>query len=147
RQIKDWGIELGFQQVGITGTDLSADEQRLQDWLGQGMHGGMGYMQRHGTKRTRPADLVPGTQRVISLRMDYLPADASHPAAVLGNPELAYVSRYATGRDYHKLIRARIQTLAKRIESVAGPFGYRAFTDSAPVMEKALARNAGLGWI
>lgn len=145
--IKQWATELGFQQLGITGTDLSADEQHLQDWLEQDMHGEMDYMQRHGSKRTRPADLVPGTLRVISLRMDYLPADAGHPATVLGNPELAYVSRYATGRDYHKLIRSRIQTLADRIESVAGPFGYRAFTDSAPVLEKALARNAGLGWI
>lgn len=147
RDIRRWATELGFQQLGITGTDLSTDEQHLHNWLDQGMHGKMDYMARHGTNRTRPADLVPGTIRVISLRMDYLPADASHPARVLGDPELAYVSRYATGRDYHKLIRSRIQTLAERIESQVGHFGYRAFTDSAPVMEKALARNAGLGWI
>ena len=146
-QIKVWAGELGFQQVGISGTDLSADEQRLLHWLDQGMHGQMDYMHRHGTSRSRPAELIPGTLRVISLRMDYLPADASHPATVLRNPKLAYVSRYATGRDYHKLIRSRIQTLADRIVAAAGPFGYRAFTDSAPVLEKALARNAGLGWI
>ncbi len=146
-QIRVWAGELGFQQVGISGTDLSGDEQHLQHWLDQGMHGQMDYMQRHGTTRSRPAELVPGTLRVISLRMDYLPADASHPANVLRNTELAYVSRYAIGRDYHKLIRSRIQTLADRIETVAGSFGYRAFTDSAPVLEKALARNAGLGWI
>lgn len=146
-QIKGWASELGFQQAGIADIDLAEDERYLLNWLDQGMHGEMDYMQRHGTTRSRPADLVPGTLRVISLRMDYLPVDASHPATVLGNPELAYVSRYATGRDYHKLIRARIQTLAERIETRIGPFGYRAFTDSAPVLEKALARNAGLGWI
>lgn len=147
RQIKQWATELGFQQAGITDTDLSDDEAHLFNWLDQGMHGKMDYMARHGTRRSRPAELVPGTLRVISLRMDYLPADASHPANVLGKHGLAYVSRYATGRDYHKLIRARIQTLADRVEAIVGQFGYRAFTDSAPVLEKALARNAGLGWI
>jgi epoxyqueuosine reductase len=145
--IKQWASDLGFQQAGITGIDLAEDEQHLLNWLDEGLYGEMDYMRRHGTSRSRPADLVPGTLRVISMRMDYLPADASHPATVLGNPELAYVSRYATGRDYHKLIRSRVQKLAERISSVAGPFGYRAFTDSAPVLEKALARNAGLGWI
>jgi len=146
-QIKTWATELGFQQAGITSTDLSADEVHLLNWLDRGMHGQMDYMQRHGTRRSRPVDLVPGTVRIISLRMDYLPADASHPANVLGKPALAYVSRYATGRDYHKLIRGRLQSLADRIEQSVGQFGYRAFTDSAPVLEKALARNAGLGWI
>ncbi len=147
RSIKAWASELGFQQAGITDTDLSEDEAYLFKWLDRQMHGQMNYMERHGTRRSRPDELVPGTIRVISLRMDYLPADASHPANVLGKPELAYVPRYATGRDYHKLLRARIQTLADRIEAMVGPFGYRAFTDSAPVLEKALARNAGLGWI
>jgi len=147
RRIKQWATDLGFQQVGITGTDLSSDEQHLLNWLDQGRHGQMDYMQRHGTNRSRPADLVAGTIRVVSLRMDYLPADASHPARVLANPELAYISRYATGRDYHKLMRSRIQALADRMQATVGQFGYRAFTDSAPVLEKALARNAGLGWI
>ena len=147
RNIKAWASELGFQQVGIAGTDLSEDEVHLFNWLDQGMHGQMDYMARHGTNRSRPADLVSGTVRVISLRMDYLPADASHPSNVLSKPDLAYVSRYATGRDYHKLIRARTQSLADRIETTVGQYGYRVFTDSAPVLEKALARNAGLGWI
>jgi epoxyqueuosine reductase len=104
-------------------------------------------MSRHGTRRSRPAELKSGTIRVISVRMDYNPPDASHPKQVLTNPELAYVSRYAMGRDYHKVLRNRIQKLASRIEEFSGPFGYRAFVDSAPVLEKALARNAGLGWI
>ena len=111
------------------------------------MHGEMAYMSRHGTMRSRPDELKSGTIRVISVRMDYNPPDASHPKKVLSNPELAYVSRYAMGRDYHKLMRNRIQKLASRIEEFSGPFGYRAFVDSAPVLEKALARNAGLGWI
>ena len=147
RSIKDWAGELGFQQAGITHTDLPADEARLLEWLRRGRHGEMDYMQRHGTRRSRPAELVPGTLRIISARMDYFPPDAAHPAKVLSRPDLAYVSRYAMGRDYHKLIRARLQKLADRIEGVTGNFGYRAFVDSAPVLEKAVARNAGLGWI
>jgi len=146
-QIRIWASELGFQQTGITGTDLSEDETRLLNWLDQGMQGQMAYMSRHGTHRSRPAELIPGTVRVISLRMDYLPPDSEYPARVLGNPELAYVSRYAVGRDYHKVMRSRIQALATQIEATVGKFGYRAFVDSAPVLEKALARNAGLGWI
>jgi epoxyqueuosine reductase len=145
--IKNWGRKLGFQQIGITTVDLSEDETHLLDWLGSGHHGEMHYMERHGTKRSRPPELVPGTCRVISLRMDYLPPDAKTPSQVLNDPELAYVSRYATGRDYHKVIRSRLQKLADKIETVTGTFGYRAFVDSAPVLEKALARNAGLGWI
>ncbi|MFY0991485.1 tRNA epoxyqueuosine(34) reductase QueG [Halomonas sp. C05BenzN] len=144
-RIKTWGRELGFQQVGITDTDLADDERRLQRWLDAGHHGEMGFMAKHGTKRTRPAELVPGTLRVISVRLDYLPAEVE-TAKVLGQPAVAYVSRYATGRDYHKLMRKRLASLAKRIEAEAGPFGYRAFVDSAPVMERALARKAGLGW-
>jgi len=147
RQIKCWGRELGFQQVGITDTDLEAEECRLLDWLDRGRHGEMEYMRRHGTRRSRPRELVPGTIRVISVRMDYWPAEAQNPDQILADPARAYVSRYTLGRDYHKVVRKRLQRLAERIEAMAGPFGYRAFTDSAPVLEKALARKAGLGWI
>jgi epoxyqueuosine reductase len=145
--IRCWGTELGFQQVGITGTQLDGDEVHLLNWLQNGMHGEMSYMERHGKRRSRPADLLPGTIRIISVRMDYMPSEGECPEKVLDNPEVAYVSRYATGSDYHKLIRQRLQKLASKIESVAGQFGYRVFVDSAPVLEKALARNAGLGWI
>ncbi len=147
QQIRRWGKELGFQQVGIASTRLDEDEAHLLKWLQAGHHGVMDYMQRHGTQRSRPAELVPGTVRVISLRMDYWPDKAEAPDPVLHDPSLAYLSRYALGRDYHKLIRKRLQQLATRIESITGPFGYRAFTDSAPVLEKALAQQAGLGWI
>ncbi|MGD2111785.1 MAG: tRNA epoxyqueuosine(34) reductase QueG [Gammaproteobacteria bacterium] len=146
-RIKTWGRELGFQQVGIADTHLAADETRLLNWLDAGRHGEMAYMQRHGTRRSRPFALVPGTVRVISVRLDYWPEAARQPGSVLDDPALAYVARYALGRDYHKVIRRRLQRLADRIASLTGPFGYRAFTDSAPVLEKALARNAGLGWI
>jgi epoxyqueuosine reductase len=145
-RIRAWGAELGFAEVGIAGIELADDEARLLAWLGAGRHGEMDWMARHGTRRSRPAELVPGTASVISVRLDYLP-EAAEMAAVLADPEAAYISRYALGRDYHKVLRNRLQTLAERIESVIGPFGYRAFTDSAPVMEKPLARNAGLGWI
>jgi epoxyqueuosine reductase len=146
-QIKDWGRELGFQQLGISGVELPEDEQRLLAWLEAGRHGEMGYMQEHGTRRSRPQELVPGTLRVISARMDYWPADAADAEELLEKPERAYVARYALGRDYHKLLRSRLQKLADRIQGEIGAFGYRAFTDSAPVLEKALARGAGLGWI
>jgi epoxyqueuosine reductase len=145
--IKRWGQELGFQRVGITGIDLSGDERRLLQWLAAGRHGEMGYMARHGVKRTRPEELLPGTLRVISARMDYLPRTAAVPTAVLADATLGYVSRYALGRDYHKILRKRLQKLATRVAEQVGSFGYRAFTDSAPVLEKALARDAGLGWI
>ena len=145
--IKRWGGELGFDQVGITGIELDADEQHLLQWLGAGRHGEMRYMQRHGTRRSRPAELVPGTMRVISVRMSYWPDDAADAWSVLSEPDTGYIARYALGRDYHKVIRKRLQKLADRIAGQAGEFGYRAFTDSAPVLEKALARNAGLGWI
>ena len=140
------GAELGFQQIAITGSDLDRDEAALLAWLDAGYHGELRYMARHGVRRARPAELVPGTIRVISARMNYRRGGAD-PRAVLGNRELGYVSRYALGRDYHKVIRRRLQRLADHIESQVGTFGYRAFTDSAPVMEKPLARNAGLGWI
>jgi epoxyqueuosine reductase len=145
-EIKRWGGELGFQQVGITGTELGPDEAHLLAWLAAGRHGEMDYMARHGTRRSRPAEILPGTVRVISARMDYRPRTGTDAQATLGDPALGYVSRYALGRDYHKLLRRRLQRLAERIEAVTGPFGYRAFVDSAPVLEKALARNAGLGW-
>ena len=145
-RIKQWGRELGFQAVGIADTELSKAENHLQHWLELGYQGGMDWMSRHGAKRTRPAELVPGTLRVISVRMDYLP-DEPDPARLLDDPAAAFISRYALGRDYHKLLRARLQKLATRIEETIGPFGYRAFVDSAPVMEKALAEKAGLGWI
>ncbi|ALM51748.1 tRNA epoxyqueuosine(34) reductase QueG [Halomonas huangheensis] len=144
-RIKSWGRELGFQQLGITDVDLAEDEQRLERWLADGHHGEMQFMAKHGRKRTRPAELEPGTVRVISARLDYLPPEVE-TTKVLGQPTRAYVSRYATGRDYHKLMRKRLQSLARMIEAEVGPFGYRAFVDSAPVMERALARKAGLGW-
>jgi epoxyqueuosine reductase len=145
-QVKDWGRELGFQKLGIAAVDLPDDERRLMAWLAAGRHGKMEYMARHGAKRARPPELVPGTLRVISARMDYWPA-AVDPDAVLADPALGYVSRYALGRDYHKLVRPRLARLAARLAATVGTEGYRAFTDSAPVLEKALARDAGLGWI
>ncbi|EIL87697.1 iron-sulfur cluster binding protein [Rhodanobacter fulvus Jip2] len=147
RDIKHWARELGFANTGISGVDLDEDEQHLQRWLDEGHHGEMDYMARHGSKRTRPAELEPGTQRVISVRMDYIPPGTANAWEVLGDAQAGYVSRYALGRDYHKLMRSRLQKLAERIQGVVGDFGYRAYVDSAPVMEKALARNAGLGWI
>lgn len=144
--IQTWSRELGFQQAGISTAPLDDEEPRLQAYLDAGYHGDMEYMAAHGMKRARPAELVPGTRSVISLRMDYLPGD-TRMAECLANPETAYISRYALGRDYHKMIRKRLQHLAQRIADHIGPFGYRVFVDSAPVLEKALARNAGLGWV
>ena len=146
-RIKAWGAELGFGKLGIAGVELGEDETHLLNWLRDGRHGAMDYMQRHGTRRARPAELEPGTLRVISARMDYFPEGAREAWSVLRDAERGYVSRYALGRDYHKLLRSRLQKLADRIETETGPFGYRAFADSAPVLEKALARDAGLGWI
>jgi epoxyqueuosine reductase len=145
--IRAWAGELGFQQVGVAGVELAEDEAWLLDWLARGLHGEMDYMARHGTKRARPAELVPGTLSVISLRMDYLHAAARPILDLLKEPERAAISRYALGRDYHKLLRRRLQRLAERIEAAIGRFGYRVFVDSAPVLERALAREAGLGWI
>ena len=145
--IRQWGRELGFQQVGITATQLDDDEAHLLNWLDAGRHGEMDYMARHGLKRSRPAELQAGTLRVISARMDYDPPQARDSWEVLEDANLGYISRYALGRDYHKVLRTRLQKLAERIAGEIGPFGYRAFVDSAPVLEKALARNAGLGWI
>lgn len=145
-QIKTWGQELGFQAIGISDIDLNKHEAYLQQWLAQGYHGSMTYMANHGTKRSRPAELVPGTLRVISARMDYLPAN-TQALETLKKSHLAYVSRYALGRDYHKLIRKRLTKLGKMITEATESCAYRAFVDSAPVLEKALAEKAGLGWI
>lgn len=145
-QIREWGHSLGFQQIGITGLELGDAESRLQTWLTQQFHGTMEYMQKHGSKRTHPEELVPGTLRIISARMDYLPPDTSI-LETLNDRERAYISRYALGRDYHKLIRKRLDLLAQKIQQHIGNIGYRVFSDSAPIMEKPLAQNAGLGWI
>jgi len=147
RNIKSWGLELGFQQVGITDTRLDEDEAHLLSWLDDNHHGEMHYMAAHDGKRSRPQELVPGTLRIISVRMDYWPEQADPANSVLDDPARAYVSRYALGRDYHKVLRKRLQQLADRIAGQVGPFGFRAFTDSAPVLEKAIAQKAGLGWI
>ena len=146
-QMRDWARALGFQQIGVADLDLRQAEQHLERWLAAGFHGEMDYMQRHGRLRTRPDSLVPGTVSVISVRMDYLPESREQMHQQLDAPGAAFVSRYALGRDYHKLMRQRLQALARHIEGAIGPFGYRVFTDSAPVMEKALAEKAGLGWI
>lgn len=144
--LQGWAEELGFQQLGVTGIDLSQHESYLQKWLDAGYHGEMEYMARHGTARSRPEELIPGTCSVLTLRMDYYPA-SSDPDAVLQDSTRGYVSRYALGRDYHKLVRRRLADLAKRIERELAGGQYRAFVDSAPVLERALAENGGLGWI
>ncbi|HSI96202.1 MAG: tRNA epoxyqueuosine(34) reductase QueG [Methylophilaceae bacterium] len=144
--IKAWGKALGFQHIGITDTDLSAAEPHYREWLEQGFHGAMDYMAKHGSKRTRPAELVSGTVRVISVRMDYRPPETRDSWEVMERGDQAFISRYALGRDYHKVLRARLQSLCDRIAGEIGEFGYRVFTDSAPVLEVQLAEKAGLGW-
>ncbi|MHB1144716.1 MAG: tRNA epoxyqueuosine(34) reductase QueG [Thiobacillus sp.] len=146
QQIKLWGRELGFAAVGIAGCDLGAAEAGLQEWLDRGFHGEMDYMAAHGTKRSRPAELVPGTVRVISARIDYFPPASADPHAVLNDADAAYVSRYALGRDYHKVLRNRLQSLAEKISTEIGAHHFRVFTDSAPVLEVELAAKTGLGW-
>ena len=145
--IRRWGRELGFQQVGITDIDLTTAELRLLSWLGMQRHGEMTYMEKHGTRRSRPDELVPGTRSVISARMDYLPADAADSQDVLDDPALGFVARYALGRDYHKVLRQRLQRLADRIQTATNGCRTRVFCDSAPVLEKPLAERAGLGWV
>jgi epoxyqueuosine reductase len=144
--IRAWARELGFQEIGISDIHSGAHAQHLQDWLARHFHGEMAYMAAHGEKRWRPEQLEPGTCRVISARMDYLP-DADDPEAVLNDPHKAYISRYALGRDYHKLLRKRLAQLAQRIHDEIAPHRFRAFVDSAPVLERAFAEKAGLGWI
>jgi epoxyqueuosine reductase len=146
-RIRAWSRELGFQQTGITDIDLGQAEARLSDWLANAFHGEMSYMSRHGRKRGRPDLLVPGTLRVISVRMDYLPEPQDRSRELLDHPRKAYISRYALGRDYHKVLRGRLRRLAQQIQADIGPFGHRVFVDSAPVLEKPLAEKAGLGWI
>ncbi len=145
--IQQWAEELGFSQLSVSNTDLSRHEAGYEEWLDKNYHGEMDYMARHGTKRYRPAELEPGTLSVISVRLDYFPPQATSIKEVLANKQLGLISRYATGRDYHRLIRKRLQKLANKMQQEIGEFGYRVFTDSAPVLEKALAEKAGLGWI
>jgi len=144
-KIKQWGTELGFQHVGICDIDLSEHEASLQRWLDAGYHGQMDWMARHGMMRARPAELLPGTLRVISVRLDYLPPEAKF-ATNLNDPSLGYISRYALGRDYHKLVRNQLKKLGQKIEQEVGELGYRPFVDSAPILERPLAQKAGLGW-
>jgi epoxyqueuosine reductase len=144
--LQQWGHELGFQEIGIADTELASEEARLLDWLAAGRHGAMNYMARHGVNRARPAALVPGTVRVITARMNYLPRTARASDAVLRDSRKAFIARYALGRDYHKVLRARLSKLVSRIRGAIGDFGYRVFTDSAPVLEVALGAKAGLGW-
>ena len=149
--IKSWGLALGFNHIGITDTDLHEAEARHQDWIEKGFHGEMDYMAKHGIKRTRPAELVPNTLRVISVRLDYLPPNAADSESILQNSDKAFISRYALGRDYHKVMRSKLQKLCEKIQAELpnySPenFEYRVFTDSAPVLEVALAEKAGLGW-
>ena len=146
QRIRKLAHAAGFQRVGISGIELGEDEAHLLDWLQQGLYGSMEWMARHGTLRARPAELLPGTLRVISVGLDY-GKDPDAAWANLREHERAFVARYALGRDYHKLMRNRLQKLAEAVQAEIGPFGHRAFTDSAPVLERALARNAGLGWI
>jgi epoxyqueuosine reductase len=146
-QIREWARELGFAELGVRDTQLHPHDRYLQEWLARGDHGDMAYMAQHGAKRWEPDTLVPGTRRVISVRMNYLPKDAAEPLRILNDPQRAYVSRYALGRDYHKLLRQRLAALAKRIQQALPDSQHRVFTDSAPVLERAVAEGAGLGWI
>ena len=147
RQIENWSKELGFQQLGIADIELGKHDKHLNDWIAAGFHGEMDYMFKHGSKRSHPEQLIEHTCRVISVRMDYMPPDCELSDAVLNNPEMGFISRYALGRDYHKVMRKRLQKLSEKISHEIGNFGYRVFVDSAPVLEKALAEKAGLGWI
>lgn len=146
-QVRTLSRQLGFQRCGITGVELGQDQEHLRSWLAEGLYGSMDWMTRHADMRSRPAELIPGTLRVISVGLDYGRNDSDAAWATLANGERAYVARYALGRDYHKLMRKRLQTLARRLQEQVGPMGHRVFVDSAPVLERALARNAGLGWI
>src|SRR6185436_5020817 len=150
-QLRDWGLALGFSQIGVADVDLSSAEAGLLAWLRDGFHGEMGYMAAHGLKRARPAQLVPGTVRVVTARMDYLPRTTPDGwQAVewsrLADPPRANVSLYARGRDYHKVLRSRLQKLADQLADAVGPYGHRVFTDSAPVLEVELASRSGIGW-
>ncbi|HZO22593.1 MAG TPA: tRNA epoxyqueuosine(34) reductase QueG [Steroidobacteraceae bacterium] len=147
RALAEGARALGFSRLGVAGVTIPEDEQHLVRWLDAGFEGEMGYMRRHGTLRSRPHELSPGAVRVVSVRMDYWPGDAADAQRTLQDPTLGYVSRYALGRDYHKIMRRSLARLAEQLRLRIGPFGYRVCVDSAPVLEKAFARNAGLGWI
>ena len=147
KKIISWSDEVGFQKTGVSDINLSLAEERLTNWLKLKFHGSMKYMEKHGSKRYRPQELVPGTLRIISVRMDYLPQEQDAAINQLNNNQNAYVSRYALGRDYHKVLRKKLKLLAKLIEENIGKFGYRIFVDSAPVLEKVIAEKSGLGWI
>lgn len=144
--IKQWGRELGFSEIGITDIDLSQAEKNHQEWLDKGFHGDMDYMAKHGTKRTRPQELIPNTNRIISARLDYLAPKAKESWAVIEDGAQAFISRYALGRDYHKVMRKKLKQLCEKIQSVSDNFEFRVFADSAPVLEVAIAEKAGLGW-
>lgn len=144
-QIKSWGNELGFQHVGISDINIQDQEAALQSWLDNNYHGEMDYMAKHGMKRARPNELLPGTLRVISARMDYLPEHAQF-ASNMEDKDLAYISRYALGRDYHKVLRKKLKQLGDKIQAQIGTFGFRPFVDSAPILERSLAEKSGLGW-
>ncbi|MFN3786048.1 MAG: tRNA epoxyqueuosine(34) reductase QueG [Thiothrix sp.] len=146
-RLRAWSKELGFNALGISNTDLCQAEQRLLTWLEQGYHGTMAWMQRHGSKRSRPAELVPSTLSIISVRMDYFPPNSADAVMLLNHPQRAYISRYALGRDYHKVLRQRLEKLAQRLQAEIGSYNYRVFVDSAPVLEKPIAVKAGLGWM
>ena len=145
--IRRWGAELGFQQIGFSGIELGRAEEKLSAWIEEGFHADMHYLHRHGSKRSHPEELVPGTVSVITARIDYLPEDQTRSKNLLDHADKAYVSRYAVGRDYHKVLRSRLKELAQRIERRIGPLGHRVFVDTAPVLEKPIAEKAGLGWI
>lgn len=147
REIGRWATELGFQGFGVTHCDLSSHEQALQQWTDAGLHGEMEYMVRHGSKRSRPQELVPETLSLLSFRMNYYPADAADSWETIADGSKAFISRYALGRDYHKVLRNRLAQLAKKIQAEFGPFGHRCFVDSAPVLERGIAANSGVGWI
>jgi len=147
RELGSRAAALGFSAIGVASIEIPEDERHLLKWLAAGLHGEMEYMERHGVLRSRPQQLAPGTVRVISARMDYWPEDARAAEEVLADSTLGYISRYTLGRDYHKILRRALATLAQELQALIGPFGYRVCVDSAPVLEKALARNAGLGWI
>ncbi len=147
QKIEIWSKDLGFQQLGVSDINLTEHDKHLNEWIAAGFHGEMNYMQKHGSKRSHPEELVDNTCRVISVRMDYMPPDCELSDEVLENPTLGFISRYALGRDYHKVMRKRLQKLSDRIKTEIGEFGYRVFVDSAPVLEKALAEKSGLGWI
>ncbi len=147
KKINKWALELGFSQVGVSDVDLSEAEQHLKKWIAKGFHGQMDFMHKHGSMRTNPAELVEDTIRIISLRFDYSNKTIVPYQEVLKQPQKAAISRYAMGRDYHKLIRKKLKKLAEKIKTEVKDFDYRVFTDSAPIMEKAIAEKAGLGWI